>query len=184
LAQRHGGGQSERQAAGVEAGAVFVEHRLMALSPVVERGTAGEQHAHAAFNAANAAAKVAIPGRIGGQSHGHEVFYLDDSVGKQESRHKNICGRPVKLFVSHPVFNGTNLEAAALLIVQNRPEDARRVEMRIGKPIDRAVHAYQSDRAHVADNSVVFDGLIGHRRVLPKWCAGERVSIVPNSGCP
>jgi hypothetical protein len=44
---------------------------------------------------------------------------------------------------------------------------AGRIEVWVTVPVDRTVHAYQGNSAHVADDSVIFDRLIRHSNVPP-----------------
>ena len=55
-----------------------------------------------------------------------------------------------------------NLETASFFIIQDRPENAGRIEMWVALPVDGTVHAYQRNCTHVADHSVIFDRLIRH----------------------
>jgi hypothetical protein len=73
------------------------------------------------------------------------------------------------------------LEAASLFVIQNGPKNAGRIEVRVAVPIDRTVHAYQSNSPHVADDSVIFDRLIGHYFV-PSLSENSLPSIQVNLG--
>jgi hypothetical protein len=55
-----------------------------------------------------------------------------------------------------------DLEEASFALIENRGEDAWRVELRKATPVDRTVHAHQRDRVQVADDAVGLDRLIGH----------------------
>src|SRR5262249_8922557 len=55
-----------------------------------------------------------------------------------------------------------DLEEASFALIENRGEDAWRVEVRKATPVDRTVHAHQRDRVQVADDAVGLDRLIGH----------------------
>ena len=48
----------------------------------------------------------------------------------------------------------------ALFVVEQRREDRRRIEIRERQEIDRPVHADQRDGLEIADDAVVFDGLV------------------------
>ena len=69
---------------------------------------------------------------------------------------------PVELLALHALGGGADAEAAALAIVEERGEDARRVEARQAEPVDGAVGADERDRAQVADDAVVLDARIAH----------------------
>src|ERR1700731_3805150 len=74
-----------------------------------------------------------------------------------------------------------DLEETSFVLVENRGEDAWRIEVRQAAPVDRTVHAHQRDRVQVADDTVGLDRLIGHlltglsnfrryRRKKPPFC--------------
>src|ERR1700693_4698267 len=73
-----------------------------------------------------------------------------------------ICGRPIKLLVPDAIRVDGNLETASFFIIQDRPENAGRIEMWVAVPVDGTVHAYQRNCTHVANHSVIFDRLIRH----------------------
>src|SRR5262249_13065575 len=98
-------------------------------------------------------------------------------------------GRQIKLFVPDVITNSLNLEPAALLVIQNCSKDTRRVEVGVAIPVDRAVHADQSNGAHVADDSVVFDRLIRHQMARcsfldsnSRWCVSD--PLPPSAALP
>lgn len=72
------------------------------------------------------------------------------------------------MFAADLVGDGCDLEAAAFGVVEQRAENAGGVEVGRAMPIDGTVHADEGDGAHVADDSVVFDGLVGHPNFLPE----------------
>src|SRR5262249_15935244 len=55
-----------------------------------------------------------------------------------------------------------DLEESSFVFVENRGEDAWRVELRQTAPVDRTVHTHQRDRMEVADDAVGLDRLVGH----------------------
>src|SRR5690349_13925706 len=132
----------------------------MALSSVVKRWSACKGNTHRPFNATDSAVKMVIPARIGRKSHRHEVFQFRNSIPKQESCHQDVRGWQIQLLVSDIFTNSLNLEPPALVVVENCSEDTWRVEVRVTIPVDRSVHCNQCDCPHVADDSVVLDGLI------------------------
>jgi hypothetical protein len=104
--------------------------------------------------------------RIRRETYGHEVFDLGDAVFVGEARDEDVCGGPVKLLAADVVGDRRDLKAAALGVVEKRAENAGGIEIGGTVPVDGAVHADQSDGAHVADDAVVFDGLIRHAIIL------------------
>src|SRR4029077_21063096 len=81
---------------------------------------------------------------------------------QKEPRNQDVGRRPIELLVPDTVSVGGNLEPAPFFVIQDRSKDARRVEVLVAVPVDRAVHAHQRNCAHVADDSVIFDRLIRH----------------------
>ncbi len=100
-------------------------------------------------------------------AHRHIVDDLAHAIRRQETRHQDIRIGPVVL-LGGDVRDVTraDLEVAALLLVEDRREDARRVEVWIAEPVDRAVHADDGRAVHVADDAVILDGLVRHILVL------------------
>ena len=85
----------------------------------------------------------------------------------QEARDEDVGVRPVVLLAAETFAGRGDAKPAALLVVEDRGEDAGRVEARKAQPVDRAVHADQRRRPQVADQPVVFDRLIRHSRATP-----------------
>ncbi len=56
------------------------------------------------------------------------------------------------------VLDRTQVEASALLVIQDGGEDARRVEGRQAEPVDRPVRADERRRVEIAYDPVVFYG--------------------------
>src|SRR5262249_39631214 len=61
-----------------------------------------------------------------------------------------------------PLVEARNLKEPSIALIENRREDAWRVEVRKATPVDRTVHAHERHRMQVADNAVGLDRLIGH----------------------
>jgi hypothetical protein len=57
------------------------------------------------------------------------------------------------------------LEIPTLLVVENGGKHTGGIESRETEPIDRAVQPHQCSGTHVADDSMVFYGLIRHVRL-------------------
>jgi hypothetical protein len=106
-------------------------------------------------------------------THRHVVHDLAHAARRQEARDQDVRIGPVVLLGGHVRdIARADLEVAALLLVEDRREDARRVEMWVAEPVDRSVHPDQGRAVHVADNAVVLNGLVRHIRVL-KSCPGR-----------
>jgi hypothetical protein len=92
---------------------------------------------------------------------------LAHTVRRQEARDQYIRIGPVILLGGDiRDITRADLEMAALLLVEDRREDARRVEVWIAEPVDRSVHPDQRRAVHVADDAVILDGLVCHILVL------------------
>src|SRR6266404_2574814 len=91
----------------------------------------------------------------------HEVDHFADPLGAKKARQQHIAVGQVHLLVLGLVEAG-DLEEASFALVENRGEDAWRVEVRQAAPVDRTVHAHQRYRVHVADDAVALDWLVGH----------------------
>src|SRR5215472_8092695 len=113
----------------------------MALTSIIKGGAATDRDPHRTLDAVDAPAKMAMPGRVGGQPYRHEIFQFSDAIGEQESRHQDVCRRPIELFAPHLIADRADLKATSFVVVQNCAKDAWSVEMRIAIPIDRPVPA-------------------------------------------
>src|SRR5262249_3714986 len=91
----------------------------------------------------------------------HEVDHFADPLGAKKARQQHVAVGQVHLFVLGLV-EARDLEAATFALIENRGEDAWRVELRKATPINRTVHAHQRDRVQVADDAVGLDRLIWH----------------------
>src|SRR5207342_1618873 len=82
------------------------------------------------------------------------------SIRMQESRYEDVRVRPIELLVAKVAPCRRDAEPPTLFCVKYRRKYARGIKMRQTQPVDRPIHAHQSRRAHVADNSVALDRLI------------------------
>ena len=87
----------------------------------------------------------------------HEIGDLGDAVVEQESRQEHIGVRHVELVDDEALVVGSKRKRAALLTIQKRREDSRRVELRITEEIDLTRHAHERGRSHVSDEAVIFN---------------------------
>ena len=91
----------------------------------------------------------------------HEVHDLADALVAEKARHQHVAVGHVHLLVLRLVEAG-DPEEAPFLVVEDRREDARRVEVRQAAPVDGPVDAHQGDRVQVADDAVGLDRLVAH----------------------
>jgi hypothetical protein len=89
----------------------------------------------------------------------HEVDHFPDPVSAEEARHKYVAIGQVHLLVLGLVEAGYE---ASFSLVENRAEDAWRIEVRQAAPVDRTIHAYQRDSMQVANDAIGLDRLIDH----------------------
>ena len=150
-------GERERQRRSLEDDAVLVHDRLVRLAPVVEARIDLDAEAHLAPHAEHTADQP-LP-----LADRHEVLQLADSDRGQEARDEDVRVGEVELLDGADAERRRDPIAAALLSVEDRPEDARRVEPRAAVPVDRAVGADERDRAQIAD-----DAVLGDRQVLAR----------------
>ena len=102
----------------------------------------------------------------------HEVLDLADSVLREEPGDQHVGIREVEL----PGLRGQGggqLEAPAAVSVQDRCENARRVERRSAVPVDGAVSSYQRDRVQVADQPMLGYRQVGGSLAVPDRNCGE-----------
>ena len=90
----------------------------------------------------------------------HKVDDLADTLGTEEARYQDRRAGQVHLSRDGAIARRTNAEEAAVLMVQQRAEDARRVEARQTQPVDGALRTDEGCGLEVADESVVFDGWV------------------------
>src|SRR5262245_55227184 len=91
----------------------------------------------------------------------HEVDHFADPLGAKKARQQHVAVGQVHLLVLG-LIEARDLGEASFALIENRGEDAWRVELRKATPVDRTVHAHQRDRVQVADDAVGLDRLIGH----------------------
>ena len=179
--ERDVGGESEMRVVAAEASATVDDLDLMRLPAIVEGAAADGREADGAANAADSAVELMIERGVGvgGETDGHEIFQFDDAVFVRETCDENVCGGPVKLLAANLVGDGGDLEVAAFGVVEDRAENAWGIEVGRAVPIDGTVHPDEGDGAHVADDSVVFDWLVGHANFLQSRMVSSYTGAVP-----
>jgi len=162
-----------RRAAALEHHAVPVNVGLVGLPAVVEAGGDVERERHPAADAAHHA-HDAVPG-LGGRvaAHGHEVDDLADAGLGQVPGDEHRGVREVQLLAREDVHCGPYPAMAAPAVVQQSPEQARRVEAGGAEPVDGSVGSDQRRRLKVTDEAVVGDErVVRHRARIPARPAG------------
>ena len=149
-----------------ETGAAVDYLDFVRLAAVVEGRAANGRESYGAAHATDSTVELMIRRGVGSEADGHEVFDLGDAVFVGEARDENVCRGPVKLLAADFVSDGYDMEPAAFGVVEKRTENAGGIEIGRAMPVDGAVYADEGDGAHVADDSVVFDGLVGHSNSL------------------
>src|SRR5437867_5055979 len=80
----------------------------------------------------------------------------------QEARDEDVRVWQVHLPCADIVEARRDAKQAAPLVVEERGEDARRIDPRRAAPVDRAVGAHEGHRPQVADDAVLFYWQVGH----------------------
>ena len=100
---------------------------------------------------------------LAGRANGHVVDDLRYAVLGEEAGDQDVRLGPVDLFVDDSVGSRrTDTEVSALPLIQNRGEDARRIEMGETEPVDGAVHPDQRYCLQVSDDAIVLDRQVSH----------------------
>ena len=87
----------------------------------------------------------------------HEVLHLADAVLGEEARDEDVASPGSRAAWRPSPRRRAQRVEAALVLVEDRAEHARRVERRAAVPVDRAVGADERDRVQVADEAVLGD---------------------------
>lgn len=128
----------------------------MLVPAVVEAGSADEVIFYFAPDAGNAADQFFVFVR----ADGHEVGDLPYSIGGKKAGEQDVGIGEVELFLLHLAKNGPDVEEAAIFFVQEFCEDGGGVEIGKTQKVDGTVEADESDSVEVADDAIIFDGLI------------------------
>src|SRR5436309_4723183 len=75
----------------------------------------------------------------------HEVDHFADPLGAKKARQQHVAVGQVHLLML-ALVEARDLEETSFALIENRGEDAWRVEPRKATPVDRTVHAHQRDR--------------------------------------
>ena len=94
----------------------------------------------------------------------HVIRQLDDPFFSKKSREQNVCVRQIKLAHSYVRELRSDLKGAAFLVIEQGSEYCRGIKLRVTEKIDRAIHADQRNRLHVANYAVIFDWLKSHTK--------------------
>ena len=86
----------------------------------------------------------------------HEVLDLADAVRREEASDQDVRVGEVEL-LDRARGSPAEREVAAVTVVEDRGEHARRVEPRAAVPVDRPVGADQGGGSQIADQAVVGD---------------------------
>src|SRR5438093_10673437 len=91
----------------------------------------------------------------------HEIRDLRYPLRGEKARQEDVGIRQIELFLAGVVPKPWgNLEPPALVAIEEGRKDSRRVEVWQGTKVDRAIHPNQGHGIEVADDPVVFNGLI------------------------
>jgi hypothetical protein len=143
--------EAEPQLGRAEQRAVRGERDVVAGACVVEARSDVDDQAHPSAHGEHPADHAVAVRRVAGARGGHEVLHLPDAVGHQEARDEDVRVREVELLGVPAVAFGRDAKQAAVVGVQDRRKDARRVKPRAAVPVDRPVGTDQRDGVQVAN---------------------------------
>jgi hypothetical protein len=133
------------------------ERDLMAGPRVVEARGDVDDEAHLLSHGEHPADHAVAVRRLAGARGRHEVLHLAHSVGHQEAGDEDVGVGEVELLGGPAVAVRRDTEQAPAVGVEDRREDARRVEARAAVPVDRPLGADERDGVQVADQAVFGD---------------------------
>jgi hypothetical protein len=174
VSKRHVRLEREREAGRPDEDAVLLKEELVRLAAVVQARVQVEPQVHLAADTEDAPDQTMAMALTGGALNRHEVLDLAHPHRRQEAGDEDVRVREVELF-GRPVRRGRrDSVVAAARAVEDRPEDARRIEARAAVPVDRAAGAHERDRVQVADHAVLGDRQVGAQRA----CLTHREDLV------
>jgi hypothetical protein len=159
--------KAERQLGRAEQRAMRGERDLVAGAGIVEARGDVDDEAHLPAHGEHPADYPVAVHRLAGTGRGHEVLHLPHSVRHQESRDQDVGVGEVELLRAPALAVGRDTEQAPVVGVEDRREDARRVEARAAVPVDRPVGPDERDGVQVADQAVLGDRQVARPRCPP-----------------
>ena len=169
--------EAEPQLGRAEERAVRGERDLVAGARVVEARGDVDDEAHLPAHGEYPADHAVAVRRLAAARRGHEVLHLTHSVGHQEARDEDVGVGEVELLGAPAVAVGRDAEQAPAVGVEDRREDARRVEARAAVPVDRPVGADERDGVQVADQAVLGDGQVARPRPTARPALDDACAI-------
>src|SRR3954451_6867440 len=140
----------------------------MWIPPVVEAGLDLDPEAQLTTNSDDAPDDP-VPGDASRRLvDGHEVLHLAHARLGEEPRDEDVRVREVELLLGPTIGRRRDAVVAATFSVEDRAEDARRVEVGAAIPVDRPVRPHERHRVQIADDSVLGD------REVPGERSGRR----------
>ena len=136
------------------------------VAAVVEPGLAVHLELHRAAHHLHHADQAVGVGRLGAGDR-HEVEHLTDTVGAEEPGDQDAGARQVQLRADMVGAHRRDPEVSALVLVQQRREDARRVETRRAEPVDRTVVSHQRGSLQIADQAMCLNRRVTTHKRLP-----------------
>ena len=92
--------------------------------------------------------------------HRHKVYYLSNTIRREEAGNQDVRLGPVKLLFSDSFGGRRYLEASTLFVVEYSPKHTGRIKIWDAEPINRPVHPHQGHRSHIPNDTVILDWLI------------------------
>jgi hypothetical protein len=154
--------QGEAELVAVEDDAVLPEFRAVGSASEVEAGRTLEPKPHLAPDDPHQPDQLVSIGGLPPDDR-HEVDHFPDAGRGHEPRYQNSGVRDVELPDDNGIQRlGSDLKSAAPLCVEERCEDAGRVETRAAIPVDTAARAHEGRCLQIADHAVMSDQRVAH----------------------
>ena len=183
LLERDRSRERQREARRLEERSAIAELERVLRPSVVEGRLALEAHVHRAAHAQHAADQTMAVPLARGRLDRHEVLHLADPVGIERARDQDVRVREVQLLRPRAGVGGSDAVVPTAVGVEDRGEDARRVEARAAVPVDRPVRGDERDRVQVADDAVFLDRRIPLAPVLVGHLLGLRLRAPKRHRC-
>ena len=136
--------------------AVVGEFQPMGSAPVVEPGLYLKNEPHGPAHDAHQPHQSALVGRLAFRN-GHEVEHLAHAVGGHEPRDQYGRVGKVQLSAHVVVPVRTDPEISSAVFIEQRGENARRVEAGTAEPVYGSIGTYQRRCLQVADQAMIAD---------------------------
>ena len=94
---------------------------------------------------------------------GHVIGKFGDAFFGKEARYQNVGFWQVELAHTYVGKLRLDVKATTVFVVEEGSKYSGGIEVGVAKKINRAMHSDERNRVHVADDTIIFDGLKAHR---------------------